>query len=231
MKSIHKYFFLYAIFTIGFSFWAALFMGDQVLSAQENQDPEKTNQIALDDISDHLNTIDQQGLYELLKKLKRAKKEQIISPNPQELLNNPQSFRAKLCNFNIILHDQIKTITLTRQSKPKLHYITAKIILPAEKGISTAKSYATVVLLKQKPDHIPTRVIDFTGFFYMLLRSETMEPGPDYEKLDFIVLVADNLDESIEISQPTGTKSKWPVLLLGISVILWLILKKTVSRK
>lgn len=186
--------------------------------------------IVLQDVQDHIDTIDQAGLYVLLSRLgasDTASQPPTFSPNPMDVYNFPNRFRGKVLQYDIILHPLLEPVHLSRNHQfNSLLYATAKI--PFDQN----RQMPAIILLTAQPETFPVDRATVTGYFYMILRQATRKPPEDAgpATLDYLVLLATDLTPVVA-KPSTHIIYRWTTMrlsILGIVLLLaiWIILRR-----
>ena len=191
--------------------------------------PVATAPVALLDVRDRIETIDQAGLYVLLDRLGWPDYHDlpVLSPSPLDVYSDPKSFRGKVLRYNILLHSRLEPVSLARPTKPpEIYYVTAKI------PFANDRQMPAIILLRDRPEPFAVDRATVTGYFYMVLRQVTQklpaDAGPDI--LDFLVIVAVSLVPSgseITCNSSDSFRSfRFSLLGLGGLLAVWLVLKR-----
>jgi len=193
------------------------------------------DRIALADVQDRIDTIDQLGLYVLLNCLEDhtiPKSQMIDNPSPQKLLQQPELYRGQLLQYEVIFGTELRKVKLAR---PKL-YNQDVFCLPAQIPCANNLLMPAIIVLPTAPANSMVDRAVVRGYFYMILRAQPAEndahPGPDI--LDYLVLVAQNLDPirpAQSQQRQTSFGSLWFSLgSLLVLLTIWAYLRRRVSR-
>lgn len=191
---------------------------------------------ALDDTQDHIDTVDQAGLYALLGLVNNNNNTTSIgvTADPMRVYNHPCFYRGSLLSYDCIFDNHVYDLPLSRPGSgfDTLYYVVAQI--PFGENIRMP----AIILLPSLPKG---QIVDrgtVTGYFYMIYRGLTQQGKAEKAaaKLDFLVFVADELtvnseavtnSEVIAVAGRSAT-SRHKYLAVGAAILLvvWLILRR-----